>query len=72
MPRKVLPEGGAPTANGWAKEDGVGRSGVKVLVVEAGPQRTAYVLLDSNNMVMGFRDEIISAVKGLESVMWRL
>ena len=51
--------------DGLSKEDGVGRSGVKVLVVEAGPQRTAYVLLDSNNMVMGFRDEIISAVKGL-------
>ena len=48
-----------------SKEDGVGQSGVKVMVVEAGAQKTAYILLDSNNMIIGFRDVILEKVKTL-------
>ncbi len=48
-----------------AKEDGVGESGVKVIVIEVGAQKTAYILLDSNNMVIGFRDIILGKVKTL-------
>ena len=50
----------------FSKEDGVGESGIMAMVVEAGDQRTAYVLLDSNNMVMGFRDEIREEIMKLD------
>jgi putative membrane protein len=50
----------------FSKEQGVGQSGVKVMIVEVGgQQKTAYILLDSNNMVIGFRERIIEAVKEL-------
>jgi len=54
----------------FSKEDGIGQSGVKAMVVEvndhqSGTQKTAYVLLDSNNMVIGFRDKIIEKIKTL-------
>ena len=49
-----------------SKEDGIGQSGVKVMVIEVnGAQKTAYILLDSNNMVIGFRDIILEKVKTL-------
>ncbi|WP_424355144.1 DUF2070 family protein [Methanobacterium sp. MBAC-LM] len=48
-----------------SKEDGVGQSGIKVMVIEVGAQKTAYILLDSNNMVIGFRDVILEKVKTL-------
>lgn len=48
-----------------SKEDGIGQSGVKVMVVEVVGQKTAYILLDSNNMVDGFREKIIEEVQKL-------
>lgn len=48
-----------------SKEQGVGQSGVKVMIVEVGDQKTAYILLDANNMIIGFREKIIEAVKEL-------
>jgi Predicted membrane protein len=48
-----------------SKEDGVGQSGVKVMVIEVGTQKTAYILLDSNNMIIGFRDVILERIKTL-------
>lgn len=51
--------------DGLSKEDGVGQSGVKVLLVEVDGQRTAYILLDANNMVQGFREEILEGVKSI-------
>jgi len=35
------------------------------MVIEVGAQKTAYILLDSNNMVIGFRDVILEKVKTL-------
>jgi putative membrane protein len=49
-------------------DDGLGPLGIQVLVVEAGGQKTAYILFDSNNMVCGLREEIIGAVKGMVDV----
>ena len=48
-----------------SKEDGIGQSGVKVMVIEVGSQKTAYILLDANNMVIGFRGIILEKVKSL-------
>ncbi|MBM4241225.1 MAG: DUF2070 family protein [Euryarchaeota archaeon] len=52
------------------REEGVGQSGVKVMIVEVSSpkfdvQKTAYVLIDANNMVGGFRERIIKKVTDL-------
>ena len=48
------------------KQQGVGESGIKIMVIEVDNQKTAYVLFDSNNMEIGFRQEIIDAVSDLD------
>ncbi len=48
-----------------SKEEGVGESGVKVMILEVENQKTGYILLDSNNMIIGFREKIIDLVKEL-------
>jgi putative membrane protein len=48
-----------------SKEEGVGESGVKAMIVEVDNQKTGYILLDSNNMVIGFRERIINHLKEL-------
>lgn len=48
------------------KTNGVGESGVKTMTIEVNNQRTSYVLFDSNNMELGFRQEIIDACKDLD------
>lgn len=45
------------------KNNGVGESGLKLMVIDVQNQKTAYVLLDSNNMELGFREKIINAIK---------
>ena len=47
------------------KDEGVGESGVKVMIIEVDNQKTGYILLDSNNMVIGYRERIIGLVKEL-------
>ncbi|MDD1690682.1 MAG: DUF2070 family protein [Methanoregula sp.] len=42
----------------YSRQEGFGDLGVQVLVVDAGGQKTAYVLFDGNNMQTGARDEI--------------
>ena len=48
------------------KNEGIGESGIKTMIVEVDNQRTAYVLFDSNNMEIGFRQEIIDAVSDMD------
>ena len=48
------------------KHDGIGESGIKTMIIEVNNQRTAYVLFDSNNMEVGFRQEIMDAVSDFE------
>lgn len=45
-----------------SKKSGVGQSGVKVMILDVGGQKTAYILVDGNNMVQGFRAEILQAI----------
>ena len=44
----------------FTRSQGFGDLGVQVLVVEAGGQRTAYVLIDGNNMVEGGRETLVA------------
>ncbi len=50
------------------KNNGVGESGLKLMIIDTQNQKTAYILLDSNNMEIGFREEIIKAIKSDEEL----
>ena len=49
-----------------SKAQGIGDSGIKVMVIEVETQKTAYILLDSNNMEIGFRERIFKEVNDLD------
>ncbi|MDD1662907.1 MAG: DUF2070 family protein [Methanomicrobiales archaeon] len=49
----------------YTREQGLGDLGVQALVIEAGGQKTAYVLLDGNNIVKGGRDVLLAGIRGL-------
>lgn len=44
-------------------KDGMGEGGITAVVVKVAEQKTAYVVIDGNNMVSGLREEILSALK---------
>ena len=46
-----------------AREEGMGDLGTQVALVDVAGQRTAYVLIDANNIVPNFRDIVVSALK---------
>jgi len=46
----------------YSIEEGMGALGIRVAVIEVSGQKTAYVLIDGNNMVVGLREKIISAL----------
>lgn len=48
------------------KTNGIGESGLKTMTVEVNGQKTSYVLFDSNNMEIGFRQEILDACSDLD------
>ena len=48
-----------------SKDEGVGESGVKVMILEVDNQKTGYILLDSNNMIIGFRERILKNLKDI-------
>jgi putative membrane protein len=52
----------------WEPADGIGPLGVRVAVFEVAGQRTAYVLVDGNNMEPGLRDRIVAGVEGVDRV----
>jgi putative membrane protein len=52
----------------WEPEDGIGPLGIRVAVLEAGDHRTAYVLIDGNNMEPGLRDRIVAGIDGIDLV----
>jgi len=51
----------------WEPVDGIGPLGIRVSVLDAG-HRTAYVLIDGNNMEPGLREKIISGIEGVDAV----
>jgi len=46
----------------YLREQGFGDLGIQVLVVEVGGQRTAYVLIDGNNMAAGVREVLLEQI----------
>jgi putative membrane protein len=43
----------------------MGQGGITAIVVRVGSQKTAYVIIDGNNMVSGLRETILSALKSI-------
>ncbi len=50
----------------WRPEDGIGPLGVRVAVLDTGGDRTAYVLVDGNNMEPGLREELVDALDAVD------
>jgi putative membrane protein len=46
----------------YTREQGFGDLGIQVLVVKVEDQKTAYVLIDGNNMVVGVRETLLSQI----------
>jgi len=46
----------------YSREMGFGDLGIQVIVIEAEGQRTAYVLIDGNNMALGARETLLGEV----------
>lgn len=46
-------------------KDGMGSGGITVVVVNVGAQKTAYVVIDGNNMVAGLREKILLSLQSL-------
>ncbi|WP_277553977.1 DUF2070 family protein [Halobaculum limi] len=65
-PRGDLGIGVAWERTDWVPEEGIGPLGVRAMVtavtVDGDPQRTAYVLVDGNNMEPGLRGHLVDAV----------
>jgi len=46
-------------------KDGMGQGGITAVVSKVGRQRTAYIVIDGNNMVSGLREKVLSALHSL-------
>jgi len=49
----------------FSLKDGMGTGGITAIVVDVAQQRTAYVVIDGNNMVSGLRERILSSIDAL-------
>ncbi|MBR5503599.1 MAG: DUF2070 family protein [Methanobrevibacter sp.] len=51
---------------GLGKHEGIGDSGLKTMIIEVNGQRTAYLLFDSNNMELGYRETLFNAMEDMD------
>ena len=49
----------------FSLNDGMGQGGITAIVVKVGSQKTAYVIIDGNNMVSGLREGILTALSSI-------
>jgi putative membrane protein len=63
--RRLAFEVGAATVipKEFGLREGMGPSGITVVVVKVGKQKTAYIVIDGNNMVSGLRENILSTLR---------
>jgi putative membrane protein len=55
---------GVAQLNPFRREEGIGKQGVQCVLVEAGPQKVAYLLLDGNNMLPEVTEHIARVLEG--------
>jgi putative membrane protein len=60
-------EVGAATVvpEGFSLTDGMGPGGITLIVVKVGETKTAYVVIDGNNMVAGLREKVLLALSSV-------
>ena len=46
----------------YSREQGFGDLGIQVIVTEVDNQRTAYILIDGNNMAAGVREKLLDPI----------
>jgi putative membrane protein len=46
----------------FSLQDGMGSGGITAIAVKVGEQKSAYVVIDGNNMISGLREKILSAL----------
>ena len=61
-PREPFQLGTAWDPTPWTPEEGIASLGIRAAVLSVGDQRTAYVVIDGNNMEPGLRDRIVEVV----------
>jgi putative membrane protein len=49
----------------WGLDEGMGPCGIGALIIETYVGRNAYVVFDSNNVIKGFREEILNKIASL-------
>jgi putative membrane protein len=49
----------------FSLRDGMGQGGITVVVVKVGKQKTAYIVIDGNNMISGLREKILSTLNSV-------
>ena len=49
----------------FSLKDGMGPGGITAIVVKVAEQKSAYVVIDGNNMISGLREEILSALTSI-------
>jgi putative membrane protein len=49
----------------FSLKDGLADGGITAITVKVGEQKTAYVVIDGNNMVSGLREEILAAIASI-------
>lgn len=52
----------------WTPAEGIGQLGIRVAVIEVGDQRTAYVLIDGNNMEPDLRERIVASANDVDMI----
>lgn len=52
----------------WTPAEGIGQLGIRVAVIEVGDQRTAYVLIDGNNMKPDLRERIVASIDAVDMI----
>jgi putative membrane protein len=51
----------------WGPAEGIGPLGIRVALLEAGDDLTAYVLVDGNNMEPGLREQLLGSLDGVDT-----
>jgi putative membrane protein len=49
-------------ANEFSLKDGMGPGGITAIIVKVAQQKTAYIVIDGNNMISGLREKILSSL----------
>ncbi len=63
MPTKQFMVGAASVfPKEFSLKNGMGTGGITAIVVQVENQKTAYIMIDGNNMIPGLREKILAAL----------